>query len=88
MPCEAVRRIIEENFSDSLKTSYVIAEENKRGVHIVDDGKSEMLLSENYEKNAKKLCDKYPRTAEIYFALSVSYKRQAENERRRAEDVF
>lgn len=73
MPCEAVRQVIEENFNDSLKTSYVVAEENKRGVHTVDSGKSEMLLSENYEKNAKKLCNKYPKTAEIYFALRDSY---------------
>lgn len=88
MPCEAVRRIIEENFNDSLKSSYVIAEENKRGVHTVDDGKSEKLLAENYEKNAEKLREKYPKTAEIYFALRDSYKWQADSERRRAEDEF
>jgi len=87
-PCEAVREIIEEHFNDSLKNSYVVAEENKRGVHTVDDGKSELLLSENYKNNAKKLCGKYPKTAEIYFALSDSYKWQADQERRRAEDEF
>ena len=43
-PCEAVRKIIEEYHSDSLKTSYVVAEENKRGVHTVDAGKSEFIL--------------------------------------------
>lgn len=88
MPCEAVREIIEELFNDSLKNSYVVAEENKRGVHTVDDGKSELLLSDNYKQNAKKLCGKYPKTAKIYFALSDSYKWQADQERRRAEDEF
>ena len=88
MPCESVRKIIEEYFNDDLKNEYAVTEENKRGVHTVDAGKSELILSEKYEENAKKLCDRYPRTAEIYYMISDSYKRQAENERRRAEDVF
>lgn len=40
MPCEAVRVMIEEYYSESLMTSYVVAEENKRGVHTADDGRS------------------------------------------------
>ena len=69
-PCEAVRKIIEEYDSDSLRSSYIVAEENKRGVHTVDAGKS------------------YPKTAEIYFTLSEDYKREAEYERKRAEDEW
>ena len=88
MPCEAVRKIIEENFSESLKNSYLIAEENKRGVHTVDAGKSEMILYEKYKSNAEALQNKYPRTADIYFALSDFYKEQAEWERKRAEDEW
>lgn len=88
MPCEAVRRIIEEYYSDSLKISYVVAEENKRGVHTVDAGKSEMKLHQRYKDNAEWLQCKYPRTAEIYFSLSDSYKQQADWERRRAEDEW
>ena len=87
-PCEAVRKIIEEYHLDSLKNSYVIAEENKRGVHTVDAGKSELILHHRYQKNAEGLQEQYPRTAEIYFALSDIYKREADFERKRAEDEW
>ncbi|WP_033163456.1 hypothetical protein [Sharpea azabuensis] len=87
-PCEAVRRIIEEYYSESLKNSYVIAEQNKRGVHTVDAGKSELLLHDRYQKNAEGLQEQYPRTAEIYFTLSDIYKREADFERKRAEDEW
>ncbi len=88
MPCEAVRKIIEENFSESLKNSYIIAEENKRGIHTVDAGKSEMILYEKYKRNAEAFQYQYPHTADIYFALSDSYRKQAEWERKRAEDEW
>ena len=87
-PCEAVRKIIEEYHSDSLKTSYVVAEENKRGVYTVDAGKSELILYHRYKKNAEGLQEQYPRTAEIYFTLSDIYKREADFERKRAEDEW
>lgn len=87
-PCEAVRKIIEEYYSDSLKTSYVVAEENKRGVHTVDAGKSELILHHRYQKNAEGLQEQYPRTATIYFTLSDIYKREADFERKRAEDEW
>lgn len=87
-PCEAVRRIIEEYFSDSLKTEYMIAEENKRGVHYVDAGKSELELYQKYRNNACALQEKYPHTAEIYFAISDDYKSEADYERKRAEDEW
>ena len=74
MPCESVRVIIEEYYSESLKTSYVVA------------GRSEMKLHQKYRNNAEALQCKYPHTAEIYFDLSASYKWQADRERRRAED--
>lgn len=87
-PCEAVRKVIEEYFCDSMKTSYIVAEENKRGVHTVDAGKSELELYHRYKKNAEALQEQYPRTAEIYYALSDIYKRESELERRRAEDEW
>lgn len=87
-PCEAVRMIIEEYYTDSLKTAYVVAEENKRGVHTVDAGKSELILHQRYQKNAEVLQEHYPYTAEIYFAISDNYKREAEYERKRAEDEW
>lgn len=87
-PCEAVRKIIEEYYSVSLKNSYVVEEENKRGVHTVDAGKSELILHHSYQKNAEELQEQYPRTAGIYFTLSDIYKREADFERRRAEDEW
>lgn len=88
MPCEEVRKVIEENYSESLKRSYVITEENKRGVHTVDAGRGERKLYEKYRINAEALQYKYPRTAEIYFTLSDSYENQAEWERTRSEDEW
>ena len=87
-PCEAVREIIEEYDSDSLRSSYIVAEENKRGVHTVDAGKSELILHQRYLNNAEGLQAEYPKTAEIYFTLSEDYKREAEYERKRAEDEW
>lgn len=87
-PCEAVRKIIEENPLDTLKNAYVIEEENKRGVHTADAGKSELILSDRYKKNAEGLQEHYPQTAEIYFTLSDNYKREAAYERKRAEDEW
>ena len=87
-PCEAVRMIIEEYYVDSLKNGYVVAEENKRGMHTVDAGKSELILYQRYQKNAEALQERYPYTADIYFAISADYKREAEYERKRAEDEW
>lgn len=87
-PCEAVRMIIEEYYTDSLKTAYVVAEENKRGVHTVDSGKSELILHQRYQKNAEALQERYPYTADIYFTISDNYKCEAEYERKRAEDEW
>lgn len=80
--------VIEEYYTDSLKTAYVVAEENKRGVHTVDAGKSELILHQRYQKNAEALQERYPYTADIYFAISDNYKREAEYERKRAEDEW
>lgn len=89
-PCEAVRRVIEDDkyYTDELKRSFIITEENKRGVHTVDAGKSEWLIHERYLKNAEALQTSYPRTADIYFALSDIYKRESESERKRAVDEW
>ena len=84
-PCESVRKIIEEYYSDELKNSYVETETYKRGVYWVDEGRSELNLHHKYKKNAEGLQEQYPRTAEIYFELSDWYKCEAKLERERAE---
>lgn len=60
-----------------MRSSYIVAEENKRGVHTVDAGKSELILHQRYLNNAEGLQAEYPKTAEIYFTLSEDYKREA-----------
>lgn len=86
MPCEPVRQIIEEIFDESLKSSYVTAEENKRGVYTPDAGKTELEMSQHYKDNANKIRERYPSTASIYDLLSNIYKAEAISERRQAED--
>ena len=84
-PCESVRKIIEEYYSDSLKNSYVVTETYKRGAHWVNEGKSELDLYHKYKENAEGLQEQYPRTAEICFELTDWYKCEAKRERERAE---
>lgn len=88
MPCEAVRELIEEIYDEKLKSAYIIAEENKRGVYTPDAGKTELEKSREYKENADKLRIMYPKTAQIYDALSESYKFQANSERKCAEDEW
>lgn len=85
-PCESVRNIIEEIYSDTLKSSYIIAENNKRGVYVSDAGKTELEMSKHYKENANKIRVNYPRTATIYDSLSKAYNHESMAERRRAED--
>lgn len=87
-PCEAVRRVIEDYYTESLKTAYIVAEENKRGIHTVDAGKSELRLYQRYRENAEALQEQYPYTADIYYAISDHYKHEAEYERKRAENEW
>lgn len=88
MPCEAVRKLIEEIYDEKLKSEYIMAEENKRGVYTSDAGKTELEKSRKYKENADKLRIMYPKTAQIYDALSESYKFQANVERKCAEDEW
>lgn len=85
-PCEPVRDIIEKYYSTEMKNSFTTAEYNKRGTHLVDAGRSELLLSDKYQKNAEALLSKYPYTAEIYFSLSRIYRADAARERELAEN--
>lgn len=84
MPCEAVRRIIEEYKSDEICEAYVIAERNKRGVFVASAGKEEMVISERFKRSAEALSVDYPWTAKIYRRLSEVYMQDAISERERA----
>ena len=88
IPCEAIRKIIEQFHDEELLHSYIITEENKRGVYTPDAGKSEYEIAQNYKEIANKLRKKYPFTAEIFDQLSYEYKLNAKKEREIAENGF
>ena len=77
--------MLSANFVFTL-SSYIIAEKNKRGVHTIDAGRSEQIISDNYRKNAEALQFHYPHTADIFYSLSESYKIEAAQEREIAEN--
>lgn len=87
-PCEAVRQLIEEIYDDSLKSSYMVEEINKRGVYSPDAGKTEREMAESYKWNAENIRMFSPHTAMIYDALSDHYRFESERERRSAEDEW
>ena len=88
MPCEAVRKVIEEEYDKDLKTSYVVAERNKRGVYTPDAGKTEHQMALKYKENADKIRINFPNTAKIFDELYEEYKNDSLIERKRAEDVY
>lgn len=85
-PCEAIRKYIEDNWSDKLGREFMTAEFNKRGAYEWSAGKENLELSNRYAANAQALVNKgYPKTAKIYRELSSDYKMDAESERRVSE---
>ncbi|MCI9258717.1 MAG: trypsin-like peptidase domain-containing protein [Romboutsia sp.] len=87
-PHESVRDIIEELADDKLRSSYVSAECNKRGVYSPDAGRTEKEMALRYKENADGVRTVYPETAKIYDSLYERYYYQSEAERRRAEDAW
>ena len=89
IPCEAVRQYIEENLTDDMKSSFIVEEENKRGVYVVDGGRTEKNLSNTYKAMGDDLVRVgAPRTAEIYYEIGNHYNSMAQMERKRAEDEW
>ena len=84
-PCEAVRDIIEEFGDNELISTYAMSIFNKRGVYSPTAGIAEMGMAEEYKEVADVMRFKYPKTAEIYKALHIQYKHEANAERERAE---
>ena len=87
-PHESVRDIIEELADDRLRSSYVSAECNKRGIYSPDAGRTEKVMALKYKEHADGVRTIYPETAKIYDSLYESYYYQSEAERRRAEDEY
>lgn len=87
-PHESIRYIIEELEDDTLRSSYVISEVNKRGVYSPDAGKTEREMALKYKENADYIRWMYPESAKIYDELYETYNRQSKFERKRAEDEW
>lgn len=87
-PHESVRAIIEELEDKSLRNAYVIAENNKRGVHSLDAGKTEKEMALKYKENADGIRIIYSESAKISDDLYKDFSYQSEAERRRAEDEY
>lgn len=85
-PCEAVRNMIEEYGDEKLRERYAMEVYNSRGVYSSSAGKEELIMAEKYKENADYLAPYYPKTAEIYYELSGTYKRLSQKERKDAED--
>jgi len=88
IPCEAIRKVIEEMNNQSLDEEYMIAEINKRGVYSPNAGKEEMEMAYYYKNNANNIRENYPKTAAIFDAISNNYKIQAIQERESAENEY
>lgn len=88
MPCEAVRKVIEEEFDRELMTSYIVAERNKRGVFTPNGGKTEHQLALKYKENAEKIRINFPNTAKIFDELYEEYENDSLAERKSAEDDY
>ena len=87
-PCEAVRKIIEEEYDKELKLAYVISEKNKRGVYTPDGGKTEHELALKYKNTANYLRTEFPKTAKIFDELSEEYEYESSLGRKMAEYDF
>ena len=85
---EAIRAIIEELEDKSLRNAYVIAENNKRGIYSVDEGRTTKELALRYKENADGIRILYPESAKIYDNLYDDFYYQSEAERRHAEDAY
>ena len=85
-PCEAVRKMIERFGDDKLLRSYCSAVYNRRGVFSPSAGTEEARMAEEFKENALYLESRYPMTARIFYDLYDTYMREADRERKDAEN--
>lgn len=86
-PCEAVRNMIEKYADQSMRSAYVTATFNRRGVHSPSAGKEEKKIAIGFTDDAEYLAASgYPKTAEIYYSLARTYNSASTREREEAEN--
>ena len=87
IPCDEVCRIIDDIYDEELARSYLIEEENKRGLYTLTAGQGEKVLAERYKNVANILKEKgYDKIANIYEHLYEFYMSQSKYERSIAEN--
>lgn len=85
-PCEAVRKMIEKYGDDKMTSRYQTAVYNRRGVFSPSAGRSELKMAEEFKSTGQYLEPDYPKTAQIFFGLYETYKRESDRERMDAEN--
>ena len=85
-PCEAVRKMIEKYGDDKMSNCYQVSVYNRRGVFSPSAGKAELRMAEEFKENAQYLEPYYPKTANIFYRLYETYKKESERERMDAEN--
>ncbi len=89
-PCAAVREVIEAVANADLETGVAVGVHNSRGVVTKDaaaGGVAERELAQRYEGYAIAARATHPRTAQMLRGIAKSYRRDADREDRRADDV-
>lgn len=86
MPCESIRKAIEQYGDKKLIDEVVCTIENSRGFVNVTAGENEASLSKRYEKEYEYFKSKYPKTARIFKELSEDYSYESLKQRESAEN--
>lgn len=87
-PHEALRELIEDLGSEEIEKGIIIGNYNSRGVvsrSIGEGGAQEWEISERYLDYARKLSDKWPRTARLMKKIADGYELDARREDKRSE---
>lgn len=89
-PHQAVREIIEDLANPVIEDGWQTQISNNRGVTtrmLTEGGEQERMLVERYQKDAKQMNDRWPRTAAVLREIAESYRRGAIEQDQRAELV-
>lgn len=84
-----IENVNEEKAYEYIKDYYCIEVNNSMGVRTITDGSDLLRLAKQNKTIAKKLKDRgFTKTSEIYESIAKDFNRQAEIERKRAEDEW
>lgn len=79
-PAEAIRDLLEDDASESLEQGLAIGKFNARGVTsrgVFDGGAQENALADEYDRGARQVMARWPRTGRMLREMAASYRRWA-----------